>query len=133
MDPRRETFDHQTVWNDFAAEADMIIEVIDLLVRDLPISVKALLAGAKSGDLTAVGRAAHKVVGAAGTMAADPICELGRAIELRAREGSLDAVRTLCEPVSNACDRLIADLTAWRNELARVMQHDGDSVQSCRS
>lgn len=130
---RKATFDNQTVWCDFVADAAMICDVIDLLVRDLPVSVSALLAGADQGDLVTVARSAHKVVGAAGTVAADPICEIARAIEFQARNGSHDGVAALREGICVASDQLIGDLLAWRRDLEAVQSSPVIEDSSCRS
>lgn len=129
MGTRKQTFDNYTVWCDFSADTETIVDVIDLLVRDLPVSIDALLGGVERGDHVAVARAAHKVVGAAGTVAADPICLVAHQIEAHAKHGSVEAVRPLCQPIAEARDQLIADLLAWRSEIAPVFTADSQ----CRS
>lgn len=118
MGPRRESFDNHSVWSTFRADAKTIIEVIDILSRDLQDYVATLLADVERGNYLGVERAAHQVVGAAGTFSAAQVCDIARRIEVHARHQSMVSVSALCTPLVEARDRLLAELAEWRREIA---------------
>lgn len=111
-------FDQDAVWRDLGGDRRLVVEVIDLLLRDLPTNVEELLLGVERGDYAAVARAAHKVAGDASAVCAVPLKDLAKRIETHARQHSMLAITGLCAPMSESCERLMHELQAWREQLA---------------
>jgi HPt (histidine-containing phosphotransfer) domain-containing protein len=70
-----------------------------------------LAAGA--GDLAALAREAHMLVGAAGNLGASRVCAAGRALEQTARAGDGGAAGALCEALVAETRAASAGLRDW--------------------
>lgn len=113
----KNSFAVDTVWDDFEGDAELICEVIEVLVRELPQWVQSLEELAHLGDLTGVARAAHKISGGVGTMAAGPLLTVIGAIEADTRAGDWSAMRGRCRQLQVEQVALVDDLNQWSREL----------------
>jgi CheY-like chemotaxis protein len=95
-------------------------EVIRLFLEDCPRLMGALAAGLADGNTQSVHRAAHALKGSAGNFDAIEVCATAQRLEARAREGDLEAARTLFSTLEAQVRQLLADLTATGASLRRA-------------
>ena len=98
-------------------EPDIVVEVIELFLRDAPDRLKALRAAAAANDLAAASRAAHTIKGSAGHLGAKTLATLSGRIEDKAKQG---AKIDLAFAVQAVEEELAGVEVALRAELRRL-------------
>jgi HPt (histidine-containing phosphotransfer) domain-containing protein len=68
---------------------DLVAEVIELFLSDLPVRLAHIGAAVAARDVDAIRTAAHALKGAAGNLAATPIVECAKALERLADSGTI--------------------------------------------
>ena len=111
-----ETFDCDAVLREFG-DAETARELATIVCTDVAEYAAALDRAAAGGDLTRLREVAHALKGAAGTVAAGPVCELASSIENGLRRGDPTAAQFAPALVA-ACQRLVVDLGTWLATLA---------------
>jgi HPt (histidine-containing phosphotransfer) domain-containing protein len=93
-------------------EADVVCEIVGLLLADIPRYLAEFHTALASGDLPTARRAAHTMKGAASNVSAREVCAVAKRIETALREGQTD-VSSDVPALDAACERLARELTAW--------------------
>jgi HPt (histidine-containing phosphotransfer) domain-containing protein len=110
-------FEASEVMSWFDHDVDAIVEVVGLLVRDLPAYVRNLADAATAGDLATVARVAHTIKGAVGNVAATAVPGIAEAIEDAAGGNHRARVVALCATLDAAARELIDGLQQWARGL----------------
>ncbi len=97
-------------------DSDLVSEVIELFLGELPRRVDALRAAAGTGDHDALGRTAHTLKGSAGQVGATILSSLCGALEraVRARAAGFSAVEHV-DAIGREAERVRAALDAERS------------------
>jgi PAS domain S-box-containing protein len=103
-------------WN----EADELQREINAaFLQECPTLVAEIEAALAAGDAIALGRAAHKLKGAAGVLSATPVVDAASALELFARQGDLPGARTAFPILAQAADRELQGLAGGQTRPSR--------------
>lgn len=97
---------------------ELLLEIIELYLRDAPNMLQALRAAAASGEAETLARAAHGLKGSTANFGITPLYDVARDIEHRAFAGELTGIeqRLLAlEPAARAFEQA---LMRMRTELA---------------
>jgi HPt (histidine-containing phosphotransfer) domain-containing protein len=90
-------------------EPDVLAELLGLFLRDTPERLGVIARALDTGDLDAVGRAAHSVKGSASNLGAMALQGYAACVEMHARTGDLAATR--------------AEAAGLADEYRRVREH----------
>jgi HPt (histidine-containing phosphotransfer) domain-containing protein len=112
---RFDTFDVEEVLREFGDE-HTAAELAAIVRADVTAYAAALQEAAAADDLARVREVAHAVKGAAGTVAAGPVCELASRIDTGLRRGET-AVAQFAPALVAECGRLAVDLGTWLGAL----------------
>ncbi len=96
------------------SEPDIVTELIDMFLADLPSRVMALRQAVEAGDVPATRRTAHVLKGAAATLGATALAGLCDYIEATARTGTVAAAAELLHDVAAESERTSAALLKHR-------------------
>jgi HPt (histidine-containing phosphotransfer) domain-containing protein len=116
-DELQPAFDAEEVCRWYDSEMDSILELVGLVVADLPRYAKSLEDAADAGDLQAVARSAHTIKGAVGNVCALRLCGIVEAIESGARSGDATRVASLRAAFRNSTMDLVDALTTWAGRI----------------
>jgi HPt (histidine-containing phosphotransfer) domain-containing protein len=111
-----ETFDPEELLREFV-DRTTVAELAAIVRTDVAEYAAALERAATEGNLERVREVAHALKGAAGTVAAGPVCELAGRIESGLRQGE-QTVAQYAPALVEACRRLSDDLGLWLDVLA---------------
>jgi HPt (histidine-containing phosphotransfer) domain-containing protein len=93
---------------------DVLHEILTVFLTDVPRRMASLKAAWQAGDAPAVQRAAHSLKGSSGNIGADPMHQVCRAIDERAKIGDLHI-----EELIAALDREYVEV---ETEIRRLLQ-----------
>ncbi len=93
-------------------EPGLLVELIDIFLRDAPQRIGEIEAGLRNGDIELLERAAHTLKSSSANIGAPALSELCRRIELRARERSVRGLDELFEVSSELYGRVDLALRA---------------------
>ena len=108
--------DRDAFWKQVGEDAELLVEVIDMFLDELPLSRDSLRVAVVRGDAHAIDRAAHRIKGALMNLAAKPAADAAFALENLGRSGSLDGLAERSEVLDRELDRAAAALVAIRAE-----------------
>jgi CheY-like chemotaxis protein len=91
---------------------DLLTELVELFLSDVPGSFTTLQAAISTGDALGTERAVHSLKGALGTVGARTAYELAAALEAMAREGRLDGASALAQKLAHALEQVYSFFTA---------------------
>jgi HPt (histidine-containing phosphotransfer) domain-containing protein len=118
MEPRREPVDYRTLEQLRALSAEADPELLDLLLRDFLDATPGFLAGleeqAGKGQWREVARVAHSLAGSAGTVGAEELRRLARAVEVAVDAGREAEARAGLAALAPAFARARGLLETWR-------------------
>lgn len=97
-------------------EPDVVNEVLQLFLDDVPRRIAALRNGLASGNIEAVHRAAHSLKGSAGNIGADTMAQVCKQLDEQGRLGNAAELA----PLADALDLEYARVEA---EIHRVLGH----------
>ena len=87
--PRAEVLDVARLEQNMEGDADMLRDILETYLRDLPLREKEILDALAKGDAPTLARAAHTMKGVLLTLAAAPAAEVAVRLEILARCGNL--------------------------------------------
>ncbi|HKU43540.1 MAG TPA: Hpt domain-containing protein [Polyangiales bacterium] len=99
-------------------DRELLIEIIELFLRDAPVMLRALYAAAGSGDAEALARAAHVLKGSAANFGTTPLYDVARDIEHRAFAGELTGLDQRLVQLDRASGAMQRALLRLREEAA---------------
>ena len=97
---------------------NLLRRMIEAFLRTSPERLTAALEGYASGDLEAVGRAAHSLKSSSANFGADELVNLVSAIEQRATEGNAHALKPLMAQLPGTFEAVCGGLEALDQELS---------------
>lgn len=97
-------------------EPDIVTELIDMFLADLPSRVAGLRQAVEAGDAPAARRTAHLLKGAAATLGATGLAGLCDYIETTARAGTVTAAAELLDDIDAESARCSAALVKHRRD-----------------
>jgi HPt (histidine-containing phosphotransfer) domain-containing protein len=116
-DPSRPAVDVDQAVEQVGHDADLFAELVDLFGAERELAITEIEAGLGASDAARVERAAHRLKGSLGTLAAIPARELAAAVEAAGRASDLAAA-------SDTLPKLLAELDrvgpALRDALASL-------------
>lgn len=81
-------------------------ELLEMMMDEVPAQIGTIREGVGCGDAEAVVRVAHALKGAAANLAAHPVLDAARELEMAARDGRIDSLAPLSETLSSRLDEL---------------------------
>ncbi|MCU0722136.1 MAG: response regulator [Planctomycetes bacterium] len=105
--PEASPIDAEDVRNRLGVDLPVILEMLEMLVRDAPAQHKAMERAFGAGDWTALASAAHRLKGAAGNLGARPVFKACQDLESAARRSEREAARGHLESVGRELARLV--------------------------
>jgi HPt (histidine-containing phosphotransfer) domain-containing protein len=87
-------------------QPDIVQRIVELYLKNLPLSVAAVRAACDGGDSAALEAAAHKLKGSSGTLGARRVEELCSRLEAIGREGTVDGAAALADELEAAAKAL---------------------------
>jgi len=91
-------------------EPDVLAEIFNLFLDDVPKRIDALRSAVLSGDAVKVQRTAHSLKGSSGNIGARAMHEVCRQIDERAKDGDLARVQSLLERLTSEYVKVEAEL-----------------------
>jgi HPt (histidine-containing phosphotransfer) domain-containing protein len=91
-------------------EPDVLAEIFNLFLNDVPKRIDALRAAVQSGDAAKVQRTAHSLKGSSGNIGARAMHEVCRQIDEGAKDGDLARVQSLLEPLTSEYVKVEAEI-----------------------
>jgi HPt (histidine-containing phosphotransfer) domain-containing protein len=91
-------------------EPDVLKEVLELFLEDVPGRIERLRAGWQGGDAVAVQRAAHSLKGSAGNIGATGLLEVCRQLDELGRSGDLSNAAPLVSALDAQFARVQAEI-----------------------
>src|SRR5688500_8342999 len=95
-------------------EPDVLTEILQLFLDDVPGRIETLRAATAAGDAIAVQRAAHSLKGSSGNIGARALYEVCRQLDDSAKSGDLSRVTLLL-------DRLVVEYGRVEAEIKRLV------------
>jgi CheY-like chemotaxis protein len=87
-------------------QPDITQRIVDLYLKNLPLTVAAVRAACDTGDSRALETAAHKLKGSSGTLGAKRVAELCARLETIGRAGTVDGAAVLAGELESAAAAL---------------------------
>jgi len=100
--------DQSRLLEQFGDEPEVIAELRDLFLEDLPQQIASMRLGVASGDCDGVARACHSLKGASGTFGAERVFRVTQALEQLAREGKLEEVTLGLDLLQEELEKVVA-------------------------
>ena len=97
-------------------DEQLLREVIDLFIQDSSSLVDRLHDAIERRDAGEVRAASHRLKGAASNLAAGPVTDAARALEVIAERGALAEAMPAWHALKHEADRLVAALRATQTE-----------------
>ena len=91
-------------------EPDVLKEVLQLFLGDVPSRINRLRAACTSGDPTEVQRAAHSLKGSAGNIGAKDMLAICRQLDDRGKAGELSGAGPLLDSLDHEFARVTAEI-----------------------
>jgi HPt (histidine-containing phosphotransfer) domain-containing protein len=112
------TLDAKALLAGFGGRGDLAKDVIDVFLTDVPAMLDRLQRAVESGDVAALGAAAHAIKGSAGLFSQGPVYQQARALEQRARAGDGSNAARAFDDISAGLSQLMTDLRVFRETLS---------------
>lgn len=114
-----EPLDHSrlTMLQSSAGGTDLVAELVELFVGDVPPRLDTLAGAIANGDAEALVRAAHSLKGSAATMGAVGMAELCRRMEMQGRAGDVAPAGALLVSLREEFERASRALNDWLSAL----------------
>ena len=109
-------FDRVEVLRRLEGDDQLLREVIDLFIQDSASLVDRLRKAVERNDAADVRAAAHRLKGAASNLAAGPVTDAARALEVIGEQGTLEEAMPAWQHLKREADRLAAALRARQKE-----------------
>jgi HPt (histidine-containing phosphotransfer) domain-containing protein len=87
-------------------EPDIVIELIEMFLDDLPESLAKLRAAVASGEAKAIERAAHSLKGSGANLGVVRIAAICAEMEAKARSGSPEEAGSMLSQLEAECERV---------------------------
>ncbi len=110
--------DRTSALQKLGGDEELLLEIIGLYLDDCPKVMERLSAALAEGDAEGVWKAAHRLKGSVGSLAAQPALEAARDLETVGRAGDLEEAAAAFERLEHELERLAAALTALRAEVS---------------
>jgi PAS domain S-box-containing protein len=101
----------------FGGRADLVKDVIDVFVADVPAMLTRLTHAARASSATELAAAAHAIKGSAGLFSQGEAYTHARALELRARGGDVTDADRACAEIERSVSSLMTELRSLRDTL----------------
>ena len=111
-------FDRLEVLRRLEGDDQLLREVIDLFIQDSASLIDRLRCAVEQNDAAEVRAAAHRLKGAASNLAAGPVTDAARALEVIGERGSLAEAMPAWQHLKREADRLVVALRATQDEPA---------------
>ncbi len=111
-------FDRVEVLRRLEGDDQLLREVIDLFIQDSASLVDRLRTAVERNDADEVRAAAHRLKGAASNLAAGPVTDAARALEVIGEQGTLAEAMPAWQHLKHEADRLAVALRATQKEPA---------------
>ncbi len=105
-----------------ALPASGLQDFIEMYLLDAEDTIAKIEAVVQTGDLMALGRAAHSVISTAGNLGAVEVSRLARAVEDACRRGDGDAAAALAREMNTASSSASVALRQWLDNFAREVR-----------
>jgi two-component system sensor histidine kinase/response regulator len=100
--------DQSRLLEQFGDEPEIIAELRDLFLEDLPQQIARMRQAVATGDSDTLARAAHSLKGASGTFGAERVYRVTQALEQLARDGKLDEAVLGLDLLQEELDKAVA-------------------------
>lgn len=97
-------------------DRELLVEIVDLFLRDCPKQLAELSEAVAGGDAASVRRAAHTLKGLAGNLASADAAEAALRLERMGSEGNLTGAKEQLATLERAIEQLKIALTALCSE-----------------
>jgi HPt (histidine-containing phosphotransfer) domain-containing protein len=97
-------------------EPAFLVELIDVYLNDAPELIEQMRTGITAGDIASVRRAAHSLKSNSATFGATRLAAVSRALEMIAKEGTLDGAGPALAAVEAEYAQLVPLLVGLKNE-----------------
>jgi CheY-like chemotaxis protein len=111
-------FDRMEVLRRLEGDDELLREVIDLFIHDSASLIDRLRNAVERQDAGEVRAAAHRLKGAASNLAAGPVTDAARALEIIGERGTLAEAMPAWQHLKQEADRLVVALRATHTEPA---------------
>jgi HPt (histidine-containing phosphotransfer) domain-containing protein len=113
-----EAFDRAEVLRRLEGDEQLLREVVELFIQDSAGLIDRLRNAVQANDAADVRAAAHRLKGAASNLAATPVTEAARALELIGEQGTVSEAMPAWQRLKHEADRLVVALRAVQTEPA---------------
>jgi CheY-like chemotaxis protein len=113
-----EAFDRAEVLRRLEGDEQLLREVVELFIQDSAGLIDRLRSAVQANDAAEVRAAAHRLKGAASNLAATPVTEAARALELIGEQGTVSEAMPAWQRLKHEADRLVVALRAVQTEPA---------------
>jgi len=110
--------DRDAVLEKLGGDDELLLEIIDLYLEDTPQVFVTLRAAVEESDAEGVRKAAHRIKGSVGSLAAMRAFEAARDLEKVGREGDLDGLAAAFSLLEAELEQLAGALAELRAELS---------------
>jgi len=104
-------------------DSTIVVEVIDIVLADLPLQIEALRQSVDAGATEMIQRIAHTIKGSAATVGAHTLADRCKIVESLARSGDLGGASAASAVITPACAEALAELAALRHRFAPELAH----------
>ena len=122
------TFDADALRKRVADDDDLMIEIIDLFLDDLPVRLTAINDAISERNADALRAAAHALKGSAANLSVDGLCEAARVLERLGAESNMDAADAAWQQLSAEASTVIdvlrrhcSSVIAGENRFAKTL------------
>lgn len=103
-------FDYDDFMDRVEHDKELAVDLVEIFLEDAPDRVRAISDAIESGDPDAINRAAHALKGAAANLSAHYLRNLAYRIETAARQGDMEAAKSLFLELETAYVTLTSEL-----------------------
>ncbi len=104
--------DQRRLLEQFGDEPEIIAELRDLFLEDLPRQIASMREAVAATDCDVVARAAHSLKGASGTFGAERVYHVAQALEQLGREGKLEEVSLGLDLLQEELEKVVVVIRA---------------------
>ncbi len=106
-----DVFDRAVLLERMMDDAELVCEVLDTFLKDIPCQIETLKDAIEVGDVETAHRQAHSIKGAAANVAADALREVAFGMERSGKAGDLEAVKAKVPEMEAQFDRVKKAMT----------------------
>ena len=104
-------FDRETMLERLGGDAELLSEIVALFVEECPNMIGSVRDSIAEQDADQVERAAHTLKGALLNIAADPVAETAKRLEILGRSGELADTAEVLASLEAELDHLVQELS----------------------